>query len=316
MIKTVANQLHKLEVCIDKLKLQKEQLKTITMETRTKGYNLSIPVNNFNLSYDDVGEGSIPIIFLHGFPFDKTMWLGQLDYLKLSYRLIACDIRGFGESTDEKTPLSLDLFGDDLIQFMDAMQIDKAVVCGLSIGGFITLNAHEKSPERFEALVLCNTQCIADTIETKEKRYVNIEKIKAGGLADFNEGFVKDVFHKDSLRDKKELVEELRNVVFSNTPHIITEGLTAIAERSETCSTLNTISVPTLIICGDEDKVTPLERSEFMNKKIKGSILKVIPQAGHVSNLEQPEEFNKHLSDFLASLSGIGAEELSEKQMK
>ncbi len=283
------------------------------MKTRTKGYNLSIPINNFNLSYDDVGEGNIPIIFLHGFPFDKTMWLSQLDYLMLSYRLIACDIRGFGESTDEKSPLSMDLFGDDLIQFMDELNIEKAIVCGLSMGGFIALNVYKRFPKRFEALALCDTQCIADIPKVKEKRYVTIEEIRANGVADFNEGFIKKVFHKDSLTDKIELVEELRGVVFSNTQHVIIEGLIALAERSETCSTLNDITVPTLIICGREDEVTPLVQSEFMNKKIKGSVLKVIDKAGHVSNLEQPEEFNKHLNDFLGTLKGVGAEELSEE---
>ena len=101
------------------------------MKTETKGFHLTIPVNNFQLSYDDVGKGSIPIIFLHGYPFDKSMWQGQLDFLQSSYRLISCDIRGFGKSTDEKSPLSIDLFGDDLIAFMDSLSIDKAIVCGL-----------------------------------------------------------------------------------------------------------------------------------------------------------------------------------------
>lgn len=276
------------------------------METPAKGYNLSIAVNNFNLSYDDVGEGNIPIIFLHGYPFDKTMWLGQLDFLKLSYRLIACDIRGFGESKDEESALSIDLFGDDLIQFMDELHIDKAVICGLSMGGFIALNAHQKSPNRFESLILCDTQCIADTAEGKAKRYETIDDIIANGVTEFNEGFIKKVFHKDSLTEKKELVEQLRGVVFSNSEQIIIHGLVALAERSETCSTLSEITVPTLIICGREDIVTPLSESEFMNKNIKGSILKIIDKAGHVSNLEQPEAFNTHLSEFLGSLKGIG----------
>ena len=83
------------------------------METASIGYHLSIPVNNFDLSYDDIGEGNIPIIFLHGYPFDKSMWKGQLDFLKSTYRLIACDIRGFGKSTDEESPLSIDLFAED-----------------------------------------------------------------------------------------------------------------------------------------------------------------------------------------------------------
>lgn len=284
------------------------------METESKGYNLTITVNNINLSYDDVGEGKIPIIFLHGFPFDKTMWRLQLDFLKSSYRVIACDIRGFGKSMDEESPLSIDLFGDDLIRFMDKLNIDKAVVCGLSMGGYITLNAHKKFPDRFEALVLCDTQCIADTLEGKEKRYKTIDEIKVDGVANFNEGFIKKVFHKDSITNKKELVEQLRSVVFSNSQHIINQGLVALAERSETCSTLSEVTIPTLIICGREDEVTPLVQSEFMNKNINGSILRVIDNAGHVSNLEQPHEFNKHLRDFLATLSVIDDEELSGNQ--
>ncbi|MES2654893.1 MAG: alpha/beta hydrolase [Bacteroidota bacterium] len=275
------------------------------METATKGYNLTIPVNNFQLSYNDIGEGSTPIIFMHGYPFDKTMWQPQLDFLKSSHRSISFDIRGFGKSTDEESHLSIDLFGEDLIALMDKLNIDKAIVCGLSMGGFIALNAQKRFPDRFAALILCDTQCIADTAEVKEKRNKIINEIAVDGVAPFNEGFIKNVFHKDSLSNKKELVEQLRSVVFANSPHIITMGQTALAERSETCSTLNEITIPTLIICGREDIVTPLAQSEMMHKDIKGSILHVIDNAGHVSNLEQPDEFNKHLLDFLTTLSGV-----------
>ena len=283
------------------------------MKTETKGFDLTIPVNNFHLSYDDVGEGNIPIIFLHGYPFDKTMWQGQLDFLKSSNRIIACDIRGFGKSTDEESHLSIDLFSEDLIAFMDKLSINKAIVCGLSMGGFIALNALKRFPNRFEALILCDTQCIADTVEVKEKRYKIIDDIDANGVIDFNEGFIKSVFHKDSLRDKIELVEQLRGVVFANSQHIITMGLIALAERSETCSTLNDITIPTLIICGREDEVTPLVQSEFMNSTIKGSILRIINHAGHVSNLEQPIEFNKQLLDFLTVLNDFNFEKINGK---
>lgn len=273
------------------------------METETKGYNLTMSLNDFNLSYDDVGEGTIPIIFLHGYPFDKTMWQGQLDFFESSYRLIPCDIRGFGKSTDEESALSIDLFANDLIQFMDKLSIEKAIICGLSMGGFIALNAIKKFPDRFEALILCDTQCIADTPEVKEKRYKIIEEIESDGATNFNEGFIKSVFHNDSLTNEKELVEQLRNVVFSNSKQIIKQGLIALAERSETCSNLSEIAIPTLIICGREDEVTPLAQSEFMNAAIKGSKLQVIDNAGHVSNLEQPYEFNKHLHNFLTALT-------------
>ncbi|MBG6111926.1 pimeloyl-ACP methyl ester carboxylesterase [Flavobacterium sp. CG_9.10] len=273
-----------------------------TMKLDNSFQNLLTEVNNIKISYNDVGEGNIPIIFLHGFPFDKSMWKGQLDSLKSSNRVIAIDIRGFGKSTDEKTTLSIDLFCDDLIAFMNKLNIEKAILCGLSMGGYICLNALKRFPERFAAMILCDTQCIADTAEVKENRYKTIEQINLNGAAEFNEKFIKSVFHPDSLADKVETVENLRNIVFANSKKIITNGLSALAQRSETCSILHTIHIPTLIICGREDKVTPLVQSEFMHKNIEESIFKIIDNAGHVSNLEHAEEFNKRLLDFLNSI--------------
>ncbi len=271
----------------------------VKMELDNSYQNLLTEVNNITISYNDIGEGDIPVIFLHGYPFDKSMWKGQLDSLKSLTRLIACDIRGFGKSTDEETPLSIDLFCEDLVLFMDKLNIKKAIVCGLSMGGFISLKAVKIYPERFKALILCDTQCIADTAEVKEKRYEAIEQINLDGADIFNEKFIKSVFHPDSLTNKMEIVENLRSIVFANSKAIITAGLTALAERSETCSSLDTIRIPTLIICGREDKVTPLVQSKFMHKHIKASSLKIIEDAGHVSNLEQPNEFNKYVLDFL-----------------
>ncbi len=277
----------------------------VTMELDNSYQNLLTEVNNFTVSYNDVGEGSIPIIFLHGFPFDKSMWNNQLDNLKILNRVIAIDIRGFGKSMDETTLLTIDLFSEDLIAFMDKLNIKKAIICGLSMGGFISLNAIKRFPNRFEALILCDTQCIADTAELKENRYKAIEQIKKDGTTEFNHKFIKNVFHPKSITNKFELVESISSVVFANSNEIIIAGLKALAERSETCSTLNAIRVPTLIICGREDSVTPLIQSEFMHKNIKSSTLKIIDNAGHVSNLEQPEEFNKYVGNFLNSLGSV-----------
>ncbi|MDI1356329.1 MAG: alpha/beta hydrolase [bacterium] len=274
-----------------------------TMKEDKSSKQLVMELNNVVVSYQDVGEGSVPILFLHGFPFDKWMWKGQLDDLKSSNRVIAYDIRGFGKSTDEKSPLSIDLFTEDLVLFMDKLNIEKAIICGLSMGGYIVLNAIKRFPERFAAIILCDTQCIADTPEVKEKRYATIEQIKLNGAEAFNEKFVQSVFHPDSLVEMGELVKNLRSTVFSNSDQIIAAGLTALAERGETCSILEAIKVPTLIMCGKADQLTPVAQAEFMHKHIKGSRVEVIEKAGHVSNLEQPDEFNKHLRDFLKSVS-------------
>jgi 3-oxoadipate enol-lactonase len=281
------------------------------MHSETTGYHLTATINNFNLSYNDTGEGRIPVIFLHGFPFDKTMWHGQIEHLKHAYRLISIDIRGFGKSIDEDSELSIDLFGDDLIALMNHLCIKKAVLCGLSMGGYIALNVQQRFPGRAEALILCDTQCKADTSDEKQNRMETIKAVQSDGTTAFNEGFIKKVFHKDSLKHRKDAVKQLRTVVFANTPHIICQGLGALAGRSETCSMLGTINIPTLIICGRDDEVTPPALSEYMHENIKGSMLRILEEAGHVSNLEQPAEFNKQLSAFLSSLGSVSIEYFS-----
>jgi 3-oxoadipate enol-lactonase len=190
--------------------------------------------------------------------------------------------------------------------FMNQMKISKAIICGLSMGGFIALNAQARFPDRFEAIILCDTQCIADTIEVKSNRYKTIDEIALNGTLNFNEAFIKKVFCKNSFTNKQEIVTQLRSVVMANPEQIVINGLKALAERSETCSTLSEINIPTLIICGREDEVTPLEQSEFLHTSIKASVLHIIDNAGHVSNIEQPEEFNNEISKFLLAVGVFG----------
>lgn len=267
------------------------------------GYDLKVSVNGETVCYDDLGDGSIPIIFLHGFPFNKSSWQPQMEYFKDTCRVLAYDIRGFGDSTSGQGTKTMSLFAEDLIAFMDALEIDRAIVCGLSMGGFILLNAAHRFPERFKALVFCDTQCIADSSEIKAKRSETIVKINTSGTKDFADDFIEKVFCKESLSSKKILVERVRSIILSTSPKTITEGLHALAERWEMCRSLDEISSPALILCGTEDTVTlPLE-SEFMYRNIANSRLHFIERAGHLSNLEQPEEFNMHLADFISDLT-------------
>jgi 3-oxoadipate enol-lactonase len=269
------------------------------METRKMGYNLIFSTPTTTFSYDDLGDGHDPIIFIHGFPFDKSTWEPQMEFLKNSHRVIAYDIRGFGKSIDADNSYSINALADDLIKLMDVLKISKASICGLSMGGYIALNAIKRFPGRFSALILADTQCMADTFEAREGRYKTIEEIKSEGIKGFGEGFIKKAFYKESFETRKEVVEKTKRVVLSNTSKAITDGLTALAERIETCSSLHNISVPTLILCGKEDELTPVEKSEYMHKEINNSELKIIEKAGHLSNLEQPDVFNKHLKEFL-----------------
>lgn len=265
---------------------------------QTSQHNLTTEVNGITISYDDFRSDSIPIIFIHGFPFNKSSWQPQFNFLKKTNRVIAYDIRGFGNSSADETEFSMDLFADDLILFMDKLEIRKAIVCGLSMGGYILLNAVNRYPKRFAAIVLCDTQCIADSPEAKEKRYQTIDQIKENGLYDFVQNFAAVVFYKAPLK----LVDEMKNGMHITSPKSIVKTLMALAQRKDMFSSLKKIAVPTLVLCGTEDVVTPLAQSQFLVEHIPNATLKSINHAGHLSNLEQPDEFNRHLFRFISKV--------------
>lgn len=268
-----------------------------------QGKNIQISANGITVCFDDFGRGQIPLIFIHGFPFDKSAWLPQLTALKSTHRVIAYDIRGFGATSAGKQKESIRLFADDLIKFLDQMGIPKAVVCGLSMGGYIVLNAVERYPDRFEALILSDTQAIADAPKVKEKRLETIEQIKKEGTTAFTEGFVQKVFCAESLENKKELVENVKKIMLSTPQQTIISTLTALAERPNMSDSLRKIEIPTLIICGKEDTVTPPTESEFLHIHIKNSVLQLIEKAGHLANLEQPDVFNKSITQFMSDIA-------------
>lgn len=170
------------------------------------------------------------------------------------------------------------------------------------MGGYIALNAISRYPDRFRALVLADTQCAADTEEAKEKRYKSIEQIQSKGLEDYADDLVKNLFCRESKDHKPEIVDTIRQTILSTPVTTIARTLSALAQRTETCSVLGEIKVPTLILCGEEDIITPPEKSRYMQQHIRHSEFHLIRSAGHMSNMEQPQAFNKHLLDFMAKL--------------
>jgi 3-oxoadipate enol-lactonase len=259
-------------------------------------------INNLLVSYTDEGqEGSSVIIFIHGFPFNKSMWNLQMESLKDNYRLIRYDIRGHGNSDAGNEVFSIDLFVNDLISFMDALKIDNAILCGLSMGGYIALSAINKHSERFDALILSDTQCIADTPDAKGKRIKAIENIRNTGIEKYAEESIKNLFAPESFSTRVKEIADVKEMIMKTSEQSLCSTLLALSVRKETCDILSEIKVPVLIMVGSEDKITPPAAARFMHEKIKGSILKIIDHAGHLSNLENPGEFNNQLKKFVAS---------------
>ena len=266
---------------------------------RCLGNNLKITIDNVTLCYHEEGPDEAPVvIFIHGFPFNKSMWDSQMDVLKEHYRVIAYDIRGHGNSDAGKEHFSIDLFVKDLIGMMDHLLIDRAVLCGLSLGGYIALTAIDKYPERFDALILSDTQCIADSPEMKGKRMKAIAGIQENGVATYVEESIKHLFAPASFTTNKSAVNAVRGMMEKTAAASLCSTLKALSERNETCDTLEKIAVPVLILVGKEDTVTPPAAAAFMHEKIQGSFLYTIEHAGHVANMENPSEFNKQLIQF------------------
>jgi 3-oxoadipate enol-lactonase len=274
---------------------------------REIGSNIKITVNDLMISYNDEGKiGDPVIIFIHGFPFNKSMWNKQSEALKENYRVIAYDVRGHGNSDAGIKDFSIDLFAADLLSLMDKLKIDKAMLCGLSMGGYIALNAIENYPDRFDAVILSDTTCTADTPEAKEKRIKTIESIKRNGVEKFAEESVKNLFAPESFSTKKLEIAAVREMIVNTTEESLCNTLRAFYERKETCSKLHDIKVPVLIMVGIEDKITPPAAAQFMNEKIKESLLSIVEHAGHLSNIENPSEFNNQLEEFVSTIYYYG----------
>jgi pimeloyl-ACP methyl ester carboxylesterase len=185
---------------------------------------------------------------------------------------------------------------------MDALKIEKASLCGLSMGGYIALNAIENYPERFEALVLSDTNCIADSLLVKQKRMDTIESIKAFGVEKYVEDSIVNLFAPQSFTTQKDAVSDVREMILNTSEQSLGKTLLALSIRKATCNKLPEIIIPVLFLVGEEDKITPPEASELMHEKIKNSTMYIISHAGHLSNMENSDEFNEQLKSFFAGV--------------
>lgn len=262
-----------------------------------------VSVNDLTVSYIDEGiTNSATIIFIHGFPLNKSMWEKQIKQFKEDYRVIAYDIRGHGNTDVGNDNFSIEFFVYDLISLMNALSIEKAIICGFSMGGYIALRAIEKHPGRFSALLLCDTNCAADSPETKVKRLKTIEFIRENGLEQYAEESLEKLFAPISLSNHIKEMDLVREMIIKTPKQTLYKTLNALAERSETCTNLHKINVPVLILVGKNDVITPPELAMTMHEKIQGSVIQLINHAGHVSNMENPKEFNHHLAEFLLTI--------------
>lgn len=258
-------------------------------------------MNEAILKYDDVGAG-LPLLLIHGFPHDRRLWRAQVAGLQGTARVIAPDLRGFGASDDPIRAMTMDDHADDLHALLEELGIQKVVVAGLSMGGYIALAFLARYPAVVKGLILCNTRAGADGAEAREGREATARKVMEGGMPELAQVMLPKMLSQERLSTQPGLCSTIKSMMAEQRPAGAVAALRGMAARPDRTDMLTTIGVPTLVITGSEDTLIVPGESEAMAKKIPGSELVIIPGVAHLSNVEAPETFNSAVRVFMAGL--------------
>lgn len=256
--------------------------------------------DGLELAYEEEGSG-IPVLFVHGWPHDRTLWAAQLRGLSSRARCIAPDLRGFGEST-VIPPWSIDQFADDLVALLDRLGLRSAVVCGLSMGGYVAFSMIRRHRERIRALVLTSTRATADTPEAREKRMRLIAFVREHGVDALAERQLKAMVGATTFASRPDTMAALREMMSSAPLEGVVGALEAMANRTDATDLLPGIDIPTLVVSGGEDTFTPPDEMRSLAAQVPHARLESIASAGHACAYERPAAFNHLLAEFLASL--------------
>lgn len=264
-------------------------------------------INSHEMFVVELGDvRGLPVVFLHAYPVTHRMWEPQLQVMPASFRVIAYDLRGMGESELGNGSFDFECLVDDLIGLMDALNIERAVLCGLSMGGYLALRTVQRNPERVAGLVLCDTRSAADSEQDRQNRQKVLELLGRGEIDAFVSGFLTKFLCEHTHKERPQVVRFLSDLIKANSAAGLEAATRALMSRRDTTDYLPQIAVPTLILHGEEDGGISVETAQQMQAKIPGAELAIIPQAGHFSNLENPELFNHLLLEFLRKKSREG----------
>jgi pimeloyl-ACP methyl ester carboxylesterase len=247
----------------------------------------------------DSDSNLTPLIFVHAFPLTHKMWNNQIDFFSKYFRVITYDIRGFGKSPDTFHYLyTMEDFADDLLTIIEHLALSNVNICGLSMGGYIVQRAVIKMPSRFSTMILCDTQANRDDQATLLNRTKFLNKIEKIGLVRFADDFMRRLLHPGNYQNQI-LYNFIMNEITSQNIKGLKGASLAMATRIDTTEYLKLLGLPSLIVVGDSDSFTPLEKSLQLKNLISNSQLRIIPCAGHLSPLENYKEFNEYLLKFL-----------------
>jgi pimeloyl-ACP methyl ester carboxylesterase len=257
-----------------------------------------------SVRYFEAGAGR-PVVLLHAFPLSADMWRPQLDRVPEGWRLLAPDVRGLGPDAATAAG-TLDEMAADVIAWLDGLGIDRAVVGGASMGGYLTFALFRLVPDRFEGVILANTRAGADSAEGRAGRDKMSALVRVSGASAVADQMIPKLLGDTSRRTRPHLEPLVRTLIEANGVEGIDGAIQAMKNRPDSTGMLPSMEAPALIISGAEDTVIPQTDAELMMKRLPHACLVTIPDAGHLSNLEAPEAFSRALNDFLDGVPGRG----------
>ncbi|MFE7300701.1 alpha/beta fold hydrolase [Streptomyces sp. NPDC057579] len=262
----------------------------------------SVQYDGITVEYEDEGSGE-PLVLVHGHPFDRSMWRPQITHFsRAGMRVIAADLRGYGGSSVVPGKTSLETFARDVAGLLDRLGIERCVLGGLSMGGQIVMECYRQFPERIRALLLADTFAAADTEEGRAVRLRTAQRLLTEGMAGYAQEVLPKMISAANVTALPAVAEHVLGMMRNASPEGAAAALRGRAERRDYTGLLPRITVPTLVVVGAEDEFTPVADARLIHEAVPGADLKVIQNAGHMPNLERPEEFNAALADFLSAL--------------
>lgn len=257
-----------------------------------------INIGGAEIQYEDKGNGPA-VLFLHAFPLSLGMWDGQ-DALASRYRIIRFDARGFGGSDVGDAILTMDRIADDAAVLIERLRLGPVILAGCSMGGYAALAFAQKHASLLRGLVLVDTRAGADSPEARKGRGDLAAQVMKEGPQAALDAFLPKVAGETTKKSRADVMARLKDMMLATSPQGISDGLHGIAARPDSTPFLREISVPTLVVCGEEDVITPRAEAEALQRGIKGAELAMISKAGHLPSMETPEAFNAVLQAFLS----------------
>jgi pimeloyl-ACP methyl ester carboxylesterase len=258
----------------------------------------TVKVHDGELAYTDQGSGR-PLLLVHGFPLDGTMWSGQTAPLAERFRVLVPDLRGFGNSSVLPGLVTMQRMADDLAEMLAALEVSQPVIfCGLSMGGYVAWQFALRHRQHLSRLILCDTRAAADSDETAANRIGLAQRVLKEGPSFVAEAMLPKLFAKTTIETGSPVVEATRQVILRTDPKGISAAARGMAQRRNVTELLPQIDLPTLLICGEHDAITPPDEMKSVAEKLPQATYVQIAGAGHMAPLEKPTEVNQAILEF------------------